>query len=218
MIQVAIADDHQLVRDGLKLYLSKVPHIDLKFEVSNGIELINQLSSTSVDIVILDLNMPVLDGRKTLERIQRLYGAKVKVIMLSFNNSLHFIKKYMKLGASAFLGKSSAVPFLIDAIETVHAGKLYFEPHVPATLIQELHLHKEVDYKALPGEMLSPREIEVLVSLCEGLSCPQIAVKLFISSRTVENHKANIFTKFEVNNLPQMMVKAILLGYYDLPL
>lgn len=217
MIQIAIADDHQLVRDGLKLYLSKVPYINMKFEASNGLELMDQLLITPVDIVILDLNMPVLDGRKTLERIQRLYGEKIKVIMLSFNNSLHFIQKYMKLGASAFLGKSSAVPVLIEAIESVYAGKLYFESHVPPALIEELHDVKKIDYRALPGEMLSPREMEVLLCLCEGMSCPKIAEKLFISPRTVENHKANIFTKFEVNNIPQMMVKAILLGYYDLP-
>lgn len=218
MIQIAIADDHHLVREGIKLYLSQAPHIDLKFEASNGLELIHQLSVTTVDIVVLDLNMPIMDGRKTLERIQRLYGEKVKVIMLSFNNSLHFVKKYMKLGASAFLGKSSAVPVLLDAIESVYAGNLYFEPHVPQKVIEELHEIKQIDYKALPGEMLSPREIEVLLCLCEGLSCPKIAKKLFISTRTVENHKANIFTKFEVSNIPQMMVKAILLGYYDLPL
>ena len=220
MIHIALADDHQLVRDGLRLYLSNVSHLSIVAEASHGgqlLDLMGQLDE-SVDVVILDLNMPVMNGKKTMERIHQLYGKGVKIIFLSFNNSLHFVRKYMMLGASAFLGKTSAIPVLIEAIEKVHSGKLFFESHIPDALKIELHESKGVDYSALAGEALSPREIDVLQLLCEGLSCPQIAEKLFISKRTVENHKANIFTKFEVNSIAQMMVKAIVFGYYDLPI
>lgn len=220
MIHIAFADDHQLVRDGLRLYLSNVPHINIVAEASHGgqlLDLMGQLDE-SVDVVILDLNMPILNGKKTMERIHQVYGKGTKIIFLSFNNSLHFVRKYMMLGASAFLGKTSAIPILIEAIEQVHSGKLFFEAHIPEALKIEIHESNGVDYSPLRDEALSPREVAVLHLLCEGLSCPQIAEKLFISKRTVENHKANIFTKFGVSSIAQMMVKAILYGYYDLPI
>jgi len=218
MIHIALADDHQLVRDGLRLYLSNVAHVNVVAEASNGADLLDRMTETKVDVVLLDLNMPIMNGKKTMEHIQRIYGTTVKVIMMGFNNSLHFVRKYMLMGASAFLGKTSAVPVLIEAIESVHDGQFFFESHIPESVKQEVYDSKGVDYTPLPGETLSMREVEVLQLLCEGLSCPQIAEKLFISKRTVENHKANIFTKFEVNNIAQMMVKAIINGYYDLPL
>ncbi len=218
MIHIALADDHQLVREGLRLYLSNVPFVEIVAEASNGADLLVQLTHKKVDVVILDLNMPILNGRKTMERILRTYGSTIKIIFIGFNNSLHFVRKYMLLGASALLSKTSAIPVLVEAIECVHDGQLFFESHIPEDLKLEIHQSKGVDYTPIPGEALSPREIDVLHLLCEGYSCPQIAEKLFISKRTVESHKANIFTKFEVTNIAQMMVKAIIYGYYDLPL
>ncbi|MCR9171009.1 MAG: response regulator transcription factor [bacterium] len=218
MIRLAIADDHQLVRDGLRMFLSKLPHLKIVAEASNGQELLTQMSETEVDVAIIDINMPVMDGKKTMERIRQSFRSTVKIIFLSYNNGLHFVRKYMLLGASAFLGKTSAIPVLIEAIEQVHAGHLYFESHVPEELIIEISTSIEVDYTPILGETLSRREAEVVGLLCQGYSCPQIADCLFISKRTVERHKANIFTKFGVDNFAQMMVKAIIHGYYDLPI
>lgn len=218
MIHIAIADDHQLVRDGLRLYLSNIQFINIVAEASNGSDLIDQLAENHVDVVILDLNMPVMNGRKAMECIRRSYGDAIKIIILGFDNSLPFVRKYMLLGANAFLSKASAIPVLLEAIIGVQKQNLYFEPHIPQSLKLEIHENKGVDYTPLPGEPLSNREVEVLKLLCEGMSCPQIAKELSISKRTVESHKVHIFAKFEVTNIAQMMVKAIIYGYYDLPM
>jgi len=218
MIHITLADDHQLVRDGLRLYLSKVPFVKIVAEASNGSDLLEKLSKTEVDVVILDLNMPILNGKKTMERILHIYGTAIKVILIGFNYSLHFVRKYMLLGASAFLGKTSAIPVLVEAIESVHRGQLFFESHIPDSLRTEIHESQGLSYPPQAGIALSDIEIEVLKMLCIGYSVVQISEIIGTPRQAVENHKDRIFKKFGVNNIAQMMVKAIIQGYYDLPL
>ena len=143
MIHIALADEYQLMRDGFLQDLLDQEHINLAIQAFDGIDLLDQMAKKKVDVVILDLNLPIMNGKKTMDRIRSIYGNSVTIIMIGVSNNLHFVRKYMHMGASAYLEQSVALPILIEAIETVHAGKLFFEPHVPEELRVDINaIHK----------------------------------------------------------------------------
>lgn len=134
MIHIALADEYQLMRDGFLKDLLDLGHINLAIQAFDGIELLDQMAKKKVDVVILDLNLPIMNGKKTMDRIRSIYGNSVKIIIIGVSNNLHFVRKYMHMGASAYLEQSVALPVLIKAIESVHKGDLFFESHVPKEL------------------------------------------------------------------------------------
>jgi DNA-binding NarL/FixJ family response regulator len=197
MINILIADDHQLLIDGIKATLAGVEDITIVAEAYNGYQVLEKLESgISVDIILMDINMPKLDGLSCTKMVRKKYPG-VRIIALSQYDEKRFVKQMMKNGASGYLLKDSDKDVLIKAIRTVHGGEPYFCERLSLRLIN-LELKME-DTKSLFPK-LTDREIEILRLIGRELSSQEIADKLFISFHTVESHRANLMSKAGVKN------------------
>ena len=210
-INVAIADDHDLVRKGLVSLLEDDDNINVAFDVSNGRELLSKIRRKSVDVVILDLEMPELNGKETLKKLTYSYP-KVKVIILSMHNSNEYILDCMSHGAKAYLPKNSDIEKLVEAIYQVHKTGFYADSDVSKLILD--HALKLKNNIQNPDDKLSSREIEVTQLICEGLLNKEIADKLCLSIRTIEVHRQNIIRKTNVNNVAGLIKYAVEKGYY----
>jgi DNA-binding NarL/FixJ family response regulator len=215
-ITLAIAEDHQIFREQLAIFLNGNPNIEVKFTSANGQLLLEQLEKKLVDVVLLDLDMPIMDGRKALTRIRKKYGETVRIIIFSMHDAAIYAKKYIKAGANAYLDKTCDALKLFEVIETVYLTGSYTNEATCDALFQEIRDCKKYDHSVLEGERLTERELEVCQLICKGFTCPEIAEKLTRSVRTIENHKSRIFQKFCIGSCTQMMEKAIKLGYYEI--
>ena len=197
MINVLIADDHQLLIDGIKTALEGVEDITVVAEASNGYKVLEKLESgIPVDVILMDINMPQLDGLNCTKMVAKKFP-DVKVIALSQYDEKRFVKQMVKNGASGYLLKDTGKDILVKAIKTVHGGEKYFCERLSLRLInQELKMQ---DTKALFPK-LSKREVEILQLIGKEYSSQQVADKLFISFHTVESHRANLMFKAGVKN------------------
>lgn len=215
-ISVALAEDHQIFREQLAIFLNGQANIEVEFTASNGQSLLDQLENRMVDVVILDLEMPIMDGRRALNRIRKIYHDTVRVIILSMHDAAIYMKKYIKAGANAYLNKGCCSDVLVEAIESVHSTGEYFSSAQSKEYFKLNEQDKKYDHSKLNGEPLTSREIQICRLICKGFTCPKIGEKLFLSHRTIENHKKNIFIKFGIGSCTEMMEKAILKGYYEI--
>jgi len=193
-IKILLADDHRIVIDGLKLILGNRETFEVVGEVGNGQEVLDFLENQRVDIVVLDINMPVMDGITCAKRIKSLYK-QVKVIVLTMYAQKSFLEEIIQIGIDGCLLKNNTGKELADAIDRVHAGKSYYDQ------IQAFSSEKEEVKQYKLGE----REIEIIQLLAQGLSSQQIADKLFISQHTVKTHRKNILRKLELHNTSELI-------------
>ena len=204
-----LVDDHTLIRKGLKLILEAEPDIKIIEEASDGNEAINKAFACKPDIIIMDINMPVLNGLDSLKKMKEL-GVTSKVIILTAHTNKEYIIAATKIGAKGYLFKD-AEPFnLIKAIREVSKGRSYIELSVANIL--SYGNNNQVNNKEIEPEkiaLLSRREYEVLVLLSEGFNNKEIGKELFISEKTVKNHITNIFKKLEVNDRVQATIFAL---------
>lgn len=203
-IKVMLADDHQLVRKGFAALLESLDGVDLIGDAANGRELLDMLRRGSrPDVVLLDCEMPVMDGLETLENIKKDYFG-IKVIMLTMLNSRDMIQKAVDKGVNGFLFKNTSPNELADAVRKVARGENYFSSDVALTLLKPAHQ---------PGRdllaQLSDREIEVLKLVAQGFSSAEIGKQLFISPRTVDTHRNNLIQKLEVPGIAGLVQFAI---------
>ncbi|MCC6412493.1 MAG: response regulator transcription factor [Saprospiraceae bacterium] len=196
-VKLIIADDHQLVRQGLAALLGALDFVDLIGEASNGQQLLSLLKSgKKPDVILLDVDMPVMNGLETLEHLSRdAFG--VKVIMMTMLNDRAVIQDAVGKGARGFLFKNASVSELSDAILKVSQGAMYLSSEVSMTLLQP----ETQQVKNAAVQQLSEREIEVLRLIAEGLSSTEIGEQLFISPRTVDTHRNNLIHKLGVNGI-----------------
>jgi DNA-binding NarL/FixJ family response regulator len=202
MIKVVITDDHQLFRTGLAELLKKQDDIDVIGEFSDGEEFLEfLLKENEIDIVLLDITMPKLDGFEVLERLNKLKST-IKPIIISMYDDGNYIAKCAKSGAYGYLLKNTDELELAKAIRTVAAGKKYFNQMISEKMINFMsEQHTSV-------KKLSNKESEILILISQGLTTKEIALKLFVSSRTVETHRSNILKKLEVKNTASLIKKA----------
>jgi DNA-binding NarL/FixJ family response regulator len=197
MIKVLIADDHQLLIDGIKTTLSQVEDIHVVEEAHNGYKVLEKLEAgAEVDIILMDINMPMMDGLQCTKSVSKKYPG-VRIIALSQYDEKRFVKQMVKNGASGYLLKDSSKDLLVKAIRTVHGGEKYFCDRLSARLISQ-ELKMENTSSLFPK--LSAREIEVLQLIGKEFSTQEIADKLYISFHTVESHRANLMYKAGVKN------------------
>src|ERR1041385_375460 len=195
-IRVAIADDHNLFREGIRLIISAMQGIELVLEADNGRGLIDQLQNIPVDIVLLDIEMKDMTGIDVLKHLPT-GDSKPKVIVLSMHTEPRMISYMMELGVSAYLLKDVRREELETAIRTVYEHGIYLSDMVSRALLTGL---KNKSNKFSPVIKLSSREKEILALICQELTAREIGEKLFISERTVEGHRKNLYAKLGAKN------------------
>ena len=203
-IKIIIADDHDLFRSGLVELLKKHDRLDVIASVSDGEALLELLENTMTDIILLDLVMPKLDGFEALSIISKSHP-DIKTIVISMHDDGNYIAKCAKNGAHGYLLKNADEEELVEAIDIVHSGRKYYSAEITERMINNMAIQGD-DFKGL-----SKKESEILQLLTKGLTTKEIALQLFISTRTVETHRANLLKKLDVKNTPELITKAGLL-------
>jgi DNA-binding NarL/FixJ family response regulator len=211
-IRIIIADDHQLVIDGLKSLLKDVEGITIAAEANDGVELMNQLQFIPADLILLDFNMPRMNGLEVLAATRKKYPA-LRVIILSMHNERAIVQRTIDLGASGYVLKNADRNELIEAIRQVAAGQRYFSGEVTLGLIQSRDSAGSSPGIADVLPDLTSREIEILRLVAEGLSNKEISDRLFISHRTVDTHRTNIMRKIGVSNVAGLIRFAMRNGF-----
>lgn len=203
-IKVLLVDDHQIIIDGLKSLLKNSEEIVVVAEANNGREALRILDILEIDVVLMDIDMPILNGIDTLKEINK-RGLRQKVIILSMHNEAGMIKSLIDLGASGYLLKSCSQEELIGAIKKVSNGQSYFSTDVTLALLKPAH-SSNPEFK---NELLTDRETEILKLIAAGFSNKEIGDKLFISHRTVDTHRTNLMKKLDVSNIAGLISYAI---------
>ncbi len=213
-INIGIAEDHVLFRQGMVMLLEE-EQFKVLFEVGNGQELLDKLETTKPDIILLDINMPVMAGKETLIKIRHDYP-DIKVIILSMYYESSYIAEYLAKGARAFLPKNCDIEKVIEVIYTVHEKGYYFDESISTSLMDKLtDLEKLNDINA--DLKLTDRETEVLNLICLEKSNKEIADQLHISIRTVEGHRKSIMTKTDTKNALSLVLFALRNKIISLP-
>lgn len=205
-ITLILADDHEIVRVGLKRFLSFDSNIDIIAEASNGEDAITFVTELEPDIVLLDINMPKVDGIKAAFELRKLFP-NLKIIMLSAHEDSFHLEKALRAGANGYLSKEIEVRELLPALQAVMRGERVFSRSI-LHLIQRNSISVEDTNGA--AVTLTRREQEILGLVAQGMTSTEIAEKLSISPRTVETHRFNLMTKFGVKNTAGLVRFAIL--------
>lgn len=201
-IKLIIADDHELFRNGLAELLRKHDDIKIVKSVADGLELMELVNTQfEADIVLLDITMPNRDGFAVLKELKAL-NSNIKPIVISMHDDGNYIAKCAKMGAYGYLLKNTDESELIVAIRNVANGKKYFSAEISEKMINFM------SEQSISENILSNKETEVLGLIAKGLTTKEIATKLFVSSRTIETHRANILKKLEVKNTAELIKKA----------
>jgi two-component system invasion response regulator UvrY len=193
MIKILIADDHLIVRDGLKKILKEEKDIEIVGEASNHQGVLSMLSKSIPDLVLLDISMPGRSGLDTLKEIKSLYP-KLKVLILSMHPEDRYAVRTIKGGAWGYVSKESAAEELVDAIHKVHDGNKYMS----STLAGKVADYFETDLESAPHELLSDREFQVLCMITTGKSTDLIAEELSLSNNTIATYRERILSKLRL--------------------
>jgi DNA-binding NarL/FixJ family response regulator len=210
---IVLADDHVLVRQGLRRILEGMPELEVVGEANDGLELLALLGSLAPDIVILDIFMPNLRGIEAIYEIKKI-RPDVKILILTMHKDKEYLYLALSAGAKGYLLKEDADKELFSAIEKVRQGKTYISPHFSEEIVDDLvQVGRGGAKTVFEVDPLTPREREVLKLIAEGKSSKEIAQLLFISVPTANNHRANIMGKLGVNKATDLVKYAIRKGY-----
>ena len=213
MIKLALADDQVMFRRGLVMLLRDMPDTQVVFDCSNGEELLIGLNSNAVDIVLLDLEMPVLNGIETMKRMREEFP-QVKVIVLSMHSEEKYIVHLMELGANGYVLKTAEPDEIENAVRSVSTSGYYFSELVSRVMLHGLVKQERIKPTFYEVDPLTEREIDVLRLICQEHTTTEIAGKLFLSPRTVEGYRNNMMQKIGAKNLAGLVVYAMKKGYY----
>lgn len=203
--KVMIADDHSLIREGLKQLLEFDGSIEVVSEAANGIECLDKLEVFVPDVLLLDINMPEKNGLEVLEEIKK-KEYSIKVLILTVHNELEYLLKAVDIGVDGYILKDSKSDELKRAIQSVLSGENYIQASLIPALNNRL-ANRDIDKDKI--DSLTSRELEVLIQVANGMINKEIATSLNISERTVKNHVSNIFKKIDVSDRTQAAVFAI---------
>lgn len=204
-IKVMLADDHVLVREGMRQLLEFDGSIEVVGEVNNGEECLEKLPIIKPEILLLDINMPKKNGVEVLEEI-RMNNIPVKVLILTVHNEIEYLVRAIDTGVDGYILKDSEFAELKKAIRCIMNGEQYIQTSLIPALNNRL-LARDSDKEKI--DLLTKRELEVLIHVANGMFNKEIAISLNISERTVKNHISNIFKKLDVNDRTQAAVFAI---------
>ena len=215
MTRIILADDHTILRDGIRALLSAEADLEVVGEASNGTEVLAILETTPVDVVLMDVQMPVLDGFATMPELRRRFP-EVRVLVLTMLDHENYVARMLEAGALGYVLKNAAISEITHAIRTVAAGNLFLCTEIGLNM-----LHKAVAQLGSAmanaadnhtGADLTARELEVLKLIAEGLTNGEISDKLFTSKRTIETHRQNIIAKTQAKNTAALIKLAVSRG------
>ncbi|MGE4288857.1 MAG: response regulator [Salinivirgaceae bacterium] len=204
-IKITLVDDHALFRNGLKILLGATPEIHVISEAANGKEFLEIIEHELPHIVLMDINMPIMDGVEATQEAMKKYP-DLKIIALSMFGEEDYYYRMINAGVKGFLLKNSEINEVIEAIKQVEKGNSYFSQELLYNVIKSFKPHKEIETELAA---LSKRELQVLEEICKGLSNQEIADNLFISKRTVDKHRANLLSKTNSKNTANLIMYAI---------
>jgi len=204
-INVFLVDDHQLFRNGLSLLMENEKNIIITGEAENGQQFLESITEEQPDVVLMDIEMPVMDGFQATEAACTRYP-NLKVITLTMFGEESYYLKMIEAGAKGFLLKNSGIDEVIKAIKTVDNGGTYFSQEILYNVVKNIQEERK---EAGPPIQLSSREREILELICKGFSNTEIASELNISKRTVEKHRSNILDKTATHNTASLVMYAV---------
>ena len=211
-IRIAIAEDHLLLRETMVDYFSREDSIKVVLDVGNGSELLNRLKKIKVDIVLLDLNMPILNGWQTLKLLEIRYPS-VRVIILSMYSSDAYRIEAIKLGARSFLNKGCSSETLVDALFSDQEEGYYYRKETTKALHNKV-VNNDVKKLRIVNESLTERELQIVELICDGKTNKEISDLTSLSVRTIESHRSSISNKTGGGNVARLVVHAIKNGLY----
>ena len=213
--RIVLADDHALIRHGVKKMIEEDPGLRVVGEAADGLELMGLLKTTPADLVILDISMPNLRGIEAIREVRKICP-QIKVLMLTMHKGEQYLCSSFASGADGYLLKEDSDTELLPAIAKVRQGEFYISPNLsrefPEDVIASCTRRREAD-----GEILTPREKQILQLVAEGVTSRDIADKLDISKRTVEHHRANMMKKLNIKRVADLIKYAIGRGLSDAP-
>lgn len=211
MYNIVLAEDHGLVREGIKKIIEAIPGLRVVGEVGDGLELLELLKGLQVDMVILDITMPSLPGIEATREIKKAYPA-VKVLILTMHKKKEYLNNAIAAGVDGYLLKEDAPKELLTAMDTIREGMIYVSPLLSSDLAN-LYFQSQRHTATEPAAPLSPREIGIIKLIAEGKSSKEIAEILFLSFRTIQNHRTKIMRKLNLKKNTDLVRYAIREGY-----
>lgn len=215
-IRILLADDHALLRQGTAELLQHEPDFEIVGQAGDGLEAVRMAHESRPDIVIMDVRMPVLSGIDAMRELQR-EMPKVRVLVLTAYDDDQYVFSLLQAGASGYLLKTAPASELIRSIRQVQAGESPLSPAIARKVVARLNAGASPTAEEAAGpDALTPRELEILQFLAQGMNNRDIAEALYISDRTVQTHLTNIFAKMQVSSRLEAVLKGIRLGWLTL--
>ncbi|MCB8985708.1 MAG: response regulator transcription factor [Ardenticatenaceae bacterium] len=208
MLKVIVADDHHLVREGIRALLEKNGNVQVLGEASNGIEAVKMVETLSPDLIVMDISMPKLDGIQATEQISKL-NVPTRVIILSMHSKASIVQEVLRKGAKGYLLKSAISEELSLAIQAASHDNIYLSPSVSLSLLDNLWALQAETGQTHHDDLLTARERQVLQLIAEGYTNNEIAAMLTVSVKTVEKHRTNLMSKLNVHDVPSLIRTAI---------
>lgn len=214
-IKIMLADDHVVVRSGLRMLLEARPDIEIVAEAESGREAVEKSKIVHPDVILMDIQMPDMNGIDATARIKEV-SPQTAVLALTMHEDDHYFFQMLHAGASGYVPKRAAPDELVNAIRTVSEGQVFLYPTLASRLVQDFLRRAEAGDYPMVQDDLTPRELEVLTLIAEGLTNPEIAEELVISVKTVDRHRENIMRKLNMHSRIDLVKYALRMGLIEL--
>lgn len=210
-IRVLLVEDHTILRKGLCSLLENEYGIEVIGEAENGREALEKAEDLLPDIVVLDISLPLLNGLEVTRQLKKRFP-EIRILILTMHTSDEFVFEILNAGAKGYVVKKAAPNELVSAIHAVFLGQSFFSPEISKMMLDRMVERGQLDHESDVNEILTEREREIIQLVAEGHSSRTIAEMLFVSLKTVENHRSNIMKKIDVDNLAGLIKYAISKG------
>lgn len=214
-LRLLLADDHVVVRSGLRMLLQAREEIEIVGEAENGREAVEKVRMLKPDVVLMDVQMPDMNGIEATRRIKEV-SPQTAVLALTMHEDDHYFFEMLHAGASGYVPKRAAPDELVNALHTVYEGNVFLYPSLATRLVQDYLQRAESGDQPIVQDDLTPRELEVLTLIAEGLTNAEIADRLVISVKTVDRHRENLMRKLNLHHRVDLVKYALKMGLIDL--